>query len=92
MSENNNIISNDISDYSHLSTYPLEQWINPNKYERLDSDEDSSDTKNLCISFENVLAASKRIEHTIVKTPMRYSRNLSNLLGCNLYMKCGFYF
>jgi len=43
-----------------------------------------------CVSMENILAASKRIEGGIVHSTCRRSRNLSSLLGADIYLKAEF--
>ena len=71
------------------------EWKNPSpKRTRRDEDEDddasaADDSAELPVTLENVLAASKRIEGKVVKTPCTRSRKLSKALGMNIFMKNG---
>lgn len=71
------------------------EWKNPSpKRARRDEDEDddasaADDSAELPVTLENVLAASKRIEGKVVKTPCTRSRKLSKALGMNIFMKNG---
>jgi len=49
-------------------------------------DEDQ-DEESCCISMENIFAAAKRIEGGITRTPCNRSRNLSALVGSDIYLK-----
>ena len=44
-------------------------------------------TKPLPVTFEDVRAAAKVIDGQIVRTPMRFSRTLSDIAGCDIYLK-----
>ena len=44
-------------------------------------------TKPLPVTLEDVRAAAKVIEGQIVRTPMRASRTLSEIAGCDIYLK-----
>jgi threonine dehydratase len=44
-------------------------------------------TKLLPVTLEDVRAAAKVIEGQVVRTPMRHSRTLSDIAGCDIYLK-----
>ena len=44
-------------------------------------------TKPLPVTLEDVRAAARVIEGQIVRTPMRHSRTLSEIAGCDIYLK-----
>ncbi len=43
--------------------------------------------KSLPVTFDDVRAAAKTIEGQVVRTPTRYSRTLSEIAGCDIYLK-----
>src|SRR5579863_1483655 len=43
--------------------------------------------QSLPVTLEDVRAAAKTIEGQTVRTPMRYSRTLSEIAGCDIYLK-----
>ena len=42
---------------------------------------------SLPVTFDDVRAAAKTIEGQVVRTPTRYSRTLSEIAGCDIYLK-----
>ncbi len=43
----------------------------------------------LAVSYENILAAAKRIENGVIKSPCRLSKKLSKICGANIFVKNG---
>merc|ERR1712137_45729 len=49
-----------------------------------------SDDLPCCVSMENILAAAKRIDGGVARTPCRKSRHLSEVTECELFIKSEF--
>jgi len=45
----------------------------------------------LAVSYENILAAAKRIENGVIKSPCRLSKKLSKICGANIFVKNGLF-
>ncbi len=61
-------------------------WVNPDPVRSIDHP-GREDTSGLCLSVENVLAASKRVEPHIIRTPCERSVSLSERFGMNVFLK-----
>jgi threonine dehydratase len=44
-------------------------------------------TSSLPVTLDDVRAAAKAIEGQVLRTPIRHSRTLSNIAGCDIYLK-----
>ena len=44
-------------------------------------------TEPLPVTLDDIRAAAKTIEGQVLRTPMRHSRTLSGIAGCDIYLK-----